>query len=136
MNSTKQKIVLAGSGMIIGGRVLHYLEKMIDDPKNSVLLPGFQAEVTRGRALAEREHEIKFFGAYHQVKAEIFQMESLSAHADQEDIINWIAGFRSRPEKIILNHGEPQASNSLRVKLKDTFDLDVEVANLGESFIV
>lgn len=136
VNNPNQKIVLAGSGMITGGRVLRYLERLIGDPKNTILLPGFQAAGTRGRALADGEHEIKFFGKFHEVKAEVFQIESLSAHADQRDIIDWLSGFRSRPSKVLLNHGEPQASNALRVKLQDTLGLDVEVAGLMESFLV
>ncbi|MDP3352125.1 MAG: MBL fold metallo-hydrolase, partial [Flavobacteriaceae bacterium] len=67
----KQKIVMAGSGMVTGGRILHYLKRHIGDSRNTILLVGFQAEGTRGRALLEGENEIKFMGEYHQVKAEV-----------------------------------------------------------------
>ena len=74
VNNKDPKIVLAGSGMITGGRVLHYLDKLISDQKNSVLIVGFQAEGTRGRALLTGDTEIKFFGEYHKVIAEIFKI--------------------------------------------------------------
>lgn len=136
VNNSDSKIVLAGSGMVTGGRVLYYLQKLLSDKKNTILLPGFQAIGTRGRSLVDGESDIKFFGQWHPVKAEVFQMESLSAHADQNDIIDWISKFSSRPKKIFLNHGEAQASNTLRLKLKDTFDLDVEVAHMHQSYHV
>ena len=134
VNNPDSKIVLAGSGMVTGGRVLYYLQKLLSDEKNTILLPGFQAVGTRGRSLVDGDPEIKFFGQWYKVKAEIYQMESLSAHADQNDIIDWISKFSARPKTIFLNHGEPQASNTLRVKLRDALNLNVEVAHLQQSY--
>lgn len=112
------KIVLAGSGMITGGRVLHYLNNYIQDARTTVLLVGFQAAGTRGRALEEGAKEVKFFGQYHPVKAEVRKITSLSAHADQHEILNWLKYFEKAPEQVLINHGEPHASDALRVKIQ------------------
>ena len=104
--SESPKIVLAGSGMVSGGRVLHYLAKHISNPETTVLLVGFQAEGTCGRQLQEGVHEIKFFGQWYAVKAEIIQTVSLSAHGDQNDILKWIGQFDQKTKKVFLNHGE------------------------------
>lgn len=124
--SSSPKIVLAGSGMVTGGRILHYFERHLDNPKNTVLLAGFQAMGTRGRSLAEHAHEIKFFGEWHRVRAEVKQMNSLSAHGDQNDLLDWLSGFKTRPGKVLLNHGEPNASHQLELKIRDQLKLDVE----------
>lgn len=128
VNDRSSKIVLAGSGMLTGGRILHYLEKHIGDYRNTILLAGFQAEGTRGRSLVEGEHELKFFGQWYPIHAEIVQMNSLSAHADQSELIDWLANFRTRPKKVILNHGEQSAAHCLKLKIRDTLKLDVEEA--------
>lgn len=128
LNSDSPKIVLAGSGMISGGRVLHYLAKHISNPETTVLLAGFQAEGTRGRQLQEGVHEIKFFGQWHSVKAEIIQTASLSAHADQNDILKWLGQFDKTTKKIFINHGEPMASHSLKLKVQDVLEIECQIA--------
>lgn len=127
----KQKIVLAGSGMVTGGRVLHYLKRHIGDAKNTILLVGFQAEGTRGRALLEGEREIKFMGAYHQVKAEVLCINALSGHADQSDLLDWLQHFKVAPKEIYLNHGELHQSNSLCTKIKTTLQTNCKVAKMN-----
>src|SRR5690606_9277090 len=86
IDDKQPKIIIAGSGMVTGGRVLTYLRYMIENPENKVLLVGFQAEGTRGRQLLEGAHEVKIMGKYLQVKAQILHIESLSAHADQPEL--------------------------------------------------
>jgi metallo-beta-lactamase family protein len=125
IDDTRPKIVIAGSGMITGGRVLTYLKQLIDEPSTTVLIVGYQAEGTRGRQLLEGAHELKFFGKYHPVKATVEHIESLSAHADQAGIIAWLSAIKNVPEKTFLIHGEPTALNALRVKIKDTFPWNV-----------
>ena len=105
VNDNNPKIVLAGSGMITGGRVLHYLDKYISDGKNSILIVGFQAEGTRGRALLSGDSEIKFFGKYHKIKAEIFKINAFSGHADQSELMDWLKHFKSPPLLTFINHG-------------------------------
>jgi metallo-beta-lactamase family protein len=114
------KIIIAGSGMMNGGRVLEYLKTELPKPGSTILITGFQAEGTRGRLLKEGAHEIKIEGVYYPVKAKIESIATLSSHADQSDIIKWVEKIGNAPEKIFITHGEPMAANALRVKLKDT----------------
>ena len=134
LNSNSPKIVLAGSGMVSGGRVLHYLANHISNPETRVLLAGFQAEGTRGRQLQEGVHEIKFFGQWHSVKAEIIQTAGLSAHADQNDIMKWLGQFDKTTKKVFINHGEPMASHSLKLKIKDVLNLESQVVESGTTY--
>lgn len=127
------KIVIAGSGMVTGGRVLTYLQQFIDKPTTRVLLVGFQAEGTRGRALKEGTHEIKFFGKYYPVKAKIHSLESLSAHADQQELLHWLNDIKNVPEEVFLVHGEPNAQQAFCVKLNDTFQWKVKTPKLYET---
>ncbi|CAN5353017.1 MBL fold metallo-hydrolase [soil metagenome] len=113
------KIILAASGMLTGGRVLEYLKHYITDSRNTVLIIGFQAEGTRGRALLNDAHELKIHGQYYPVKAQIKEVEDLSAHADQKELLSWLKDFTTAPTRIYLVHGEPSALEALRVKIKD-----------------
>ena len=121
IDDLRPKIVIAGSGMVTGGRVLTYLKQLINKPTTAVLLVGYQAEGTRGRQLLEGAHELKFFGKYYPVNAKIHHMQSLSAHADQAGILNWLGEIKNVPENTFLVHGEPTALQTLRVKIQDTF---------------
>ena len=117
----KRKIVIAASGMITGGRVLNYISQLGWDTLNTILLVGYQGEGTRGRSLKEGAKELKIRGKYVQIGAEIQTIDSLSAHADQKGMIDWVKAMNQIPEKIILVHGEPTAQNVFRVKLQDEF---------------
>jgi len=120
MRSTQPSIVIAGSGMAAGGRVLHHLVSKLPDDRNTVLLVGFQAAGSRGRLLRDGITELKIHGRYVPVKAQIRELTGLSAHADQAEILDWLGGFKEPPKKTFIVHGEPQASDALRVKLQDT----------------
>jgi metallo-beta-lactamase family protein len=128
------KIVLAGSGMITGGRVLHYLDSYISDPRTTVLLVGFQAAGTRGRALEEGATELKFFGTYHPVRASIRKITSLSAHADQGETLQWLKHFTKAPEQVFINHGEPHASDALRVKIEHELGWNCQVVRPNQVY--
>lgn len=128
------KIVLAGSGMITGGRILHYLNNHIQSPRNTILLVGFQAEGTRGRSLLEGATELKFFGQYHQVGAEVQVIHSLSAHADQRELLTWLRHFESPPKQLLLNHGELHQANALRVKIEHELGWNVQIATTDKFF--
>lgn len=130
IDDTRPKVVIAGSGMVTGGRVLTYLKQMIDIPSTTVLLVGYQAEGTRGRQLLDGAHEIKLFGKYIPVKAKIEHLESLSAHADQSELLQWVSDIKNIPEKVFLVHGEPPVLDAFRVKIKDTFGWQVEIPRL------
>jgi len=118
------KIVIAGSGMMNGGRILHYLEKQLGNSAATFVLPGYQAVGTRGRNLSEGSHEIKLHGRYYEVKASVEHIRTMSSHADQKELLSWMSGINQKPEKIFIVHGEPQSSDALRVKIRDTFGWD------------
>ena len=126
------KIVIAGSGMVTGGRVLTYLQQLIDETATTVLLVGYQAEGTRGRQLQDGASEIRFYGKYYPVKATIKSIESLSAHADQKGLLNWMSSIKNIPEKVYLIHGEPTSLDAFRVKIKNTYKWNVTIPKLND----
>jgi len=130
----KPKIVVAGSGMLEGGRILHYLNNHIENKNNTLLFMGFQAMGTRGRAILHGEKEIKFFGEYRQVNCHIESITSMSAHADQPEMIEWMKNFITAPEKIFLNHGEPHQSDAFRVKIKTVFKWECTIPQLNSEY--
>ncbi len=132
IDDPRPKIVIAGSGMVTGGRVLTYLKQLIDHSTTNVLLVGYQAEGTRGRQLLEGAHELKFFGKYVPVKAKVYHFESLSAHADQYELLHWLGALKNIPEQVFLIHGEPIALDAFRVKIGDSFGWHVHVPKLNE----
>lgn len=127
------KIVVAGSGMITGGRVLSYLKIYLDQPSTTLLITGYQAEGTRGRDLLEGATQLKFYGKYYDVKAEVFDLEVLSAHADQKELMDWMSKLRQAPEKNFLVHGEPHAADALRRKIEEELHWQVVVPHLFET---
>ncbi len=130
------KIVLAGSGMIEGGRIIHYLNNHMDNPRNTLLFVGFQGEGTRGRAIQNGSREIKFFGEYHDVKCKIRSISSLSAHGDQNDLLEWLKNFKSEPNTIFLNHGEPHQTDALRVKIEHELGWNCETPKMNDTYIL
>ncbi|UGU14711.1 MBL fold metallo-hydrolase [Sinomicrobium kalidii] len=124
IDNTQPKIVIAGSGMVTGGRVLTYLKQLIDEESTTVLLVGFQAEGTRGRDLKEGAKEIRFFGKYYPVRARIECLDALSAHADQKELLNWLSGIEGKPEKVFLIHGEPESARVFGEKIKEVYSWD------------
>ncbi len=126
------KIIIAGSGMASGGRVLSYLQHYVGKPETTILLAGFQAEGTRGRKLQEGANEIKIYGKYYAVKARVEMISGISAHGDQKDLLNWMSEIKNTPKKIFIIHGEKQAADTFRVKIKDTYGWDCIIPKLYE----
>lgn len=126
------KIIIAGSGMLTGGRILEYLKHNIGDKRNTILLTGYQAEGTRGRALQEGAHEIKMHGRYYPIKAEVEEISSLSAHGDQQEMLTWLKKFEVKPKSIFLVHGEPNALETFRVKIKDEIQVEAIIPDQYE----
>jgi len=124
------KIVIAGSGMVTGGRVLNYLQEYIDKWQHTVLLVGYQGEGTRGRQLQEGAHEVKIHGKYYPVKSRIEVLHGLSAHGDQTELLHWMSEIRAAPEKVFVIHGEKQAADTFQVKIKDTYGWQAVVPDL------
>jgi metallo-beta-lactamase family protein len=132
IDDPRPKIVIAGSGMVTGGRILTYLKQLVSSPETQVLLVGYQAEGTRGRRLLEGEPEIKIFGKYHTVNAKIHHMQSLSAHADQADLLKWLGSIKNIPEDLFLIHGEPTALEGFQLKIQDTLGWQSRIPKLNE----
>ncbi|TLP98628.1 MBL fold metallo-hydrolase [Nesterenkonia salmonea] len=115
--NSEPKIVISASGMATGGRILHHLKAFGPDEPNTILLAGFQAAGTRGRALLEGAHDLKIHGDWIPIKAEVANLPGLSAHADAAELMRWLSGFRQAPEKVFIVHGEPQAADTFRARI-------------------
>ena len=126
-------IVLAASGMATGGRVLHHLERLAPDHRNTILFVGFQAAGTRGEALQSGARRIKLYGSYVPVRAEVARIDSLSAHADAEELSTWLGTGPSAPEAVHIVHGEPAAADALRRSLRDDLGWNTHVPVHGET---
>ncbi len=125
-------ILIAGSGMATGGRILHHLEQRLADPRTTVLLSGFQSAGTRGRALQEGVEFLKMHGRLIPVKAKVEILDGLSAHADRDGILRWLSGFRTPPKKTYIVHGEAEAAEALALSIRGRLGWTVEVARDAE----
>ncbi|MGH2605085.1 MAG: MBL fold metallo-hydrolase RNA specificity domain-containing protein, partial [Anaerolineales bacterium] len=106
-------VIISASGMISGGRILHHLKHRLPDPRNEVLLVGYQAQGTRGRRLQEGAETVRIHGGEIPVRARVTSLSGLSAHADQQEILRWLRGFRRPPGQTLLVHGETPARDAL-----------------------
>jgi metallo-beta-lactamase family protein len=111
-------IIISASGMLTGGRVLHHLEAFGGDSRNAIVLSGFQAGGTRGAALLAGAAYLRMFGRDVPIRAEVVQLESFSAHADADEILQWLAGATQTPRMTFVTHGEANASDVLRARIK------------------
>ena len=128
-------IVVSASGMATGGRVLHHLRARLGDQRNSVVLVGFQAPGTRGSALLDGARSLKFFGSYHQVRARVVGI-GLSAHADQRELLAWLATAPEPPEVVYVVHGEAPASASLAAEIDAELSTLAVCPRLGERVLL
>jgi metallo-beta-lactamase family protein len=124
----KPCIIVSASGMASGGRVLHHLALRLPDARNAVLLPGFQAEGTRGRALQEGAKTLKLYGQDVAVRAEVVTMGQLSAHAGKSELLRWLGGLPVGPKQTYLTHGEPAAAQALQAAITEKFHWKAAVA--------
>ena len=113
---------------------LHHLRNSIEDPRNTVLITGFQAENTLGRKLVQKQPEVKIFGEPMRVRADIQNLDSLSGHADQKDLLEWIKPLAPALHQVFLVHGEPKQSAALAEALHSAWQLDVQAPAPGQSF--
>ena len=123
-------IVIASSGMMNGGRILHHLAQRLPDPKTTVLVAGFQAIGTRGRSLIDGAKFLRIHGRDVPVRAAVRRVDALSGHADRHEIGRWLAGMPA-PKKTFLVHGEPPAARGMQDFLRETRGWDVEIAAIG-----
>ena len=126
-------IIISASGMITGGRVLHHLANRLGDSRNAVILGGFQAEGTRGRALRDGAKTLNLYGQVVPVKAEIVEMGQFSAHAGKSELLRWLGGLQAVPKQVYLTHGEPEAAQSLQKAIVEKFKWKASVARYLET---
>ncbi len=126
-NHNEPMIIISASGMATGGRILHHLRRFAPDPRNTILLTGFQAGGTRGERILNGEKEVKMLGEMVPIKAQVEFMANLSAHADYQEILQWLGYFQSPPRKVFITHGEPEAVQSLKEKIEKEFGWDCVV---------
>ena len=129
-------IILAGSGMATGGRILHHFRRLLPLPETTVLFVGYQAAGTRGRLLKEGAKELRMFGGETPVRATIMVSDAYSAHADRAEILRWLGGFKHPPGITYIVHGEPEAAEALRKAVIDTLGWRAEVARDGQRVTV
>lgn len=128
------KIVISASGMATGGRILHHLAAFAPDPRNTIMVTGYQAPGTRGRAIATGAREIRIHGEWVPIKAAVANLRMLSAHADADELLRWASGFTAAPRRAFIVHGEPQAADTLRVRLGHELGWEAGVPLQGQVF--
>ncbi|MDP2310910.1 MAG: MBL fold metallo-hydrolase [Pseudomonadota bacterium] len=125
-------ILLAGSGMITGGRILHHLEAFGPDPRNALVLVGYQAAGTRGQALDNGAEEVKIHGEYVPIRAERARIDGLSGHADYAELCDWLRSVEAPPRRVFVTHGDPTASDAFRRHLSDRLGWKAHIPRHGE----
>ena len=125
-------VIMAASGMCEAGRILHHLRNGVEDARNTILIIGFQAKNTLGRKIAERASAVRIFGLEHSLEAEVVVMDSFSAHADRDDLLDFVKGCRSSLRKLFLVHGEEEQMLPLGKHLTEMGIPDVQAPMLGE----
>lgn len=127
----KPFVVISSSGMCEGGRILHHLKNGVEDPRNLILLAGYQAEHTLGRRIAERQPTVPILGEHYALRAEVAVLDELSGHADQHDLVEWVRPIAKSLKKILLVHGETQAQAGLAAALEKEYSVPVAIPSHG-----
>lgn len=125
-------IIVSASGMATGGRVLHHLKSYAPDARNTILFTGFQAAGTRGAAMVAGAQAVKIHGAYVPVRAEVACLESMSAHADRDQLLAWL-GTQRKPRRVFVTHGDPVAADALRLAIEERYGWPCTVPDYLES---
>jgi metallo-beta-lactamase family protein len=125
-------IIVSSSGMVTGGRILHHLAQRLPDPKNLVLFIGFQAPGTRGAIIKGGAPDVKIFGDFVPIRAQIAALEQFSDHADPPEMLEWLRTFNNKPSVTYLVHGEPAAASQLRDRMKKELGWNVQLAEYME----
>jgi len=129
-------IVIAGSGMATGGRVVHHLAKFLPDARNTIVLVGYQAEGTRGRSLRDGAEVLKMHGRYVPVRAEVCDLSVFSVHADSTELIDWLGTTTGAPQSVFVVHGEESAALALRRRIDRHFGWTAAAPVQGERLVV
>lgn len=127
-------IIISSSGMMTGGRILHHMFHRLRNENDTFLIAGYQAEGTRGRSLLEKQPTIKIFGESVPVKCKVEEISSMSGHADKEELLRWLGGFRSKPKMTFAVHGEEPDISVYAKTIRDRLGMNVIVPQYMESF--
>ena len=125
-------VIISASGMATGGRVIHHIKAFARDPRNTILFAGYQAGGTRGAAMVAGAEAVKIHGGYVPIRAEIANLDSLSAHADHAEILEWLTHLRAPPRTTFITHGEPAAADALRLRIEERFGWQCYVPDYRE----
>jgi len=128
-------VILAGSGMCTAGRIRHHFKNHIWKSKNTVIFVGYQADHTLGRFIIEGAKKIKMMGIEVVVKAAIERINSFSAHSDKDELVKWMKGFKAKPKKVFIVHGEPKSQKALKDNLS-SIGFKCTIPNIGDSFVL
>jgi metallo-beta-lactamase family protein len=126
-DNASPKVIISSSGMADAGRVQHHLKHYLWKPKSSIIFAGYQAEGTTGRAIISGEKYVRILRERIRVSAEIYFLEGFSAHADKNDLLKWLSGFKEKPKKIFLVHGEEEAKKNFATTVKSILGFDCTV---------
>jgi metallo-beta-lactamase family protein len=129
-------MVMSASGMCEAGRILHHLKNGIEDPRNLILITGYQAPNTLGSKLVAKLAEVNIFGEPMRVRAQVESIDSLSGHADQQELLDWMAPVAPTLKKVFLVHGELDAMQALKAKIVERYKLEVVFPKRGDRFEV
>jgi metallo-beta-lactamase family protein len=126
------RVIISASGMATGGRVVHHLKALASDERNTILFAGYQAVGTRGASIVAGAQSVKIHGGYVPIRAEVVSLDTISAHADYAEILDWLASFVKPPRQTFVTHGEPVAADALRLRIGESLGWDCTVPEHGQ----
>jgi metallo-beta-lactamase family protein len=137
INQIKSRaVIISASGMVTGGRILHHLFRTLPDPRNTILLIGYQAEGTRGRTLQDKKDNVTIHGQKVPINAHIEEIDGFSGHADYFEMLAWLMAFNKSPKQVFIVHGNPEASSALASHIKKQYNWQVTIPQTGDSYIL
>jgi metallo-beta-lactamase family protein len=128
------RVIIAASGMMNGGRILHHALRLLPDENATVVFVGYQAAGTLGRRVADGEKQVKVLGQWIPVRCRIDRIGGFSAHADWKEVVRWLTDMPNAPRKVFITHGERDAAEAMAGHLRDRFGWSIEVPQYGERF--
>src|SRR5690349_10605866 len=128
------RVIIAASGMMNGGRILHHALRLLPDENATVVFVGYQAAGTLGRRVADGEKQVKVLGQWVPVRCRIEKIGGFSAHADWKEVVRWLEGIPAAPKRAFVTHGEPEAADAMAAHIRERFGWQIEVPQYGEKF--
>lgn len=130
----KGVVIIAGSGMCTGGRIVHHIKNNIEKESTHMIFVGYQVEGTLGREIVDRKTEVRVMGQLMEVKAQIHTLGGFSAHGDQRDLRYWLRSFGHTPKKIFIVHGDEEIAIGFGSNIKAELGIEVDIPKLNEEF--